>query len=148
MAIDAASAEAYAQPFPTAVNVEAITARNIVKRSIVVGPIIIAAAWFLSDGLGAFAATVGVIVIVLNFLLAGWLLSRAAKVSLQMYQVAATFGFFVRLGFVTLSMFGAAWLFDLDRVPLGIAAITAFIALLVLESIAMLRGARKDLEWS
>ena len=100
------------------------------------------------SGVGAFSAAIGVAVIAANFLLSGWLLSRAATVSMQVYHAAALFGFFIRLGFITASMFLAAFVFDVDRKALGAAAIVAFLALLVLESVAMLRGARKDLEWN
>jgi hypothetical protein len=123
-------------------------ARNIVLRVLVVGPVIIAAAWLLRGSLGAFSAAIGVAVIALNFLLSGWILSKAATVSMQAYHIAALFGFFVRLGFITISMLVAASLFEVDREALGVAAIAAFLILLVLESIAMLRGARKDMEWS
>jgi hypothetical protein len=148
MDFDAAAAEAYKQPFPVEANIEAIMARNIVLRVLVVGPVIIAAAWLLRGSLGAFSATIGVAVITLNFLLSGWLLSKAATVSMQAYHVAALFGFFVRLGFITISMLVTASLFEVDRRALGVAAIAAFLILLILESVAMLRGARKDLEWS
>jgi hypothetical protein len=148
MELDAAAAEAYKQPFPAEVNVEAIMARNIVLRVLVVGPVIIAAAWLLRGSLGAFSAAIGVAVIALNFLLSGWILSKAATVSMQAYHIAALFGFFVRLGFITISMLVAASLFEVDREALGVAAVAAFLILLVLESIAMLRGARKDMEWS
>jgi hypothetical protein len=87
-------------------------------------------------------------VIVVNFLLSGWVMSRAATVSMQLYHAAALFGFFLRLGFITVSMLIVANLFEVDRRALGIAAITAFMVLLVLESVATLRGARKELEWS
>ncbi|GMQ98018.1 MAG: hypothetical protein BMS9Abin17_0522 [Acidimicrobiia bacterium] len=148
MALDAASAEAYKAPFPDAVNVEALMARSIVQRVIAVGPAIVAVAWFWRGSLGASSAAIGVAVIAVNFLLSGWLLSRAATISMQAYHVAAVFGFFLRLGFITVSMFAVATLFEVDRRSLGIAAIAAFLVLLILESIAMLRGARKDLEWS
>ncbi|MEZ5175678.1 MAG: hypothetical protein R2823_05685 [Acidimicrobiia bacterium] len=148
MDFDAAAAEAYAKPFPVSVDIEAITARNIVKRALVVGPIIIAGAWLLTDSVGAVSAMLGVVIVVANFLLAGWLLSQAATVSMQTYHIAALFGFVLRMGFVALSMFAIAWVFEVDRPAMGIAAIVAFLALLVLEAVAMLRGARKDLEWS
>lgn len=148
MDFDPAAVEAYGKPFPVAVDVEAIMARNIVKRVLIVGPIIIGFVWLVRGQLGAFSAAIGVAVIAANFLLSGWLLSRAATVSLQVYHAAALFGFFIRLGFITASMFLAAFVFDVDRKALGVAAIVAFLVLLVLESLAMLRGARKDLEWN
>jgi hypothetical protein len=146
--IDPAAAEAYGKPFPVVVDVEAIMARNIVRRLFIVGPIIVGIAWLVRGQLGALSAAIGVAVIAANFLLSGWLLSRAATVSMQVYHAAALFGFFIRLGFITASMFLAAFIFDVDRKALGAAAIVAFLALLVLESVAMLRGARKDLEWN
>ena len=148
MDFDAASADAYAKPFPVAVDVEAIMARNIVKRSLVVGPLLVLVAWFFAGPIGAVSAAIGVGVVVANFLLAGWILSKAATISMQAYHVAALFGFIVRLGLITISMFAVAWMFDVDRVALGVSVVVSFLALLVLESIAMLRGARRDLEWN
>ena len=148
MDFDADTAAAYAKPFPVEVDIESIVARHIIKRGLVVGPIIVGIAWLLTDALGAISAAAGVLIVVLNFLLAGWLLSKAATVSMQTYHAVALFGFFVRMGFIALSMFAVAWIFDVDRQAMGVAAITAFLVLLVLESLATLRGERKDLEWS
>jgi hypothetical protein len=67
---------------------------------------------------------------------------------MQTYHAAALFGFFLRMGFIAVSMFAVAWIFEVDRRVMGLAAITAFLALLVLESLAIVRGERKDLEWS
>jgi len=148
MDFDVAAAEAYSQPFPVAIDVESLVARHIIKRALVVGPIIVVVAWLLTDPLGALSAAIGVGIVVVNFLIAGWILSRAAKVSMQTYHVAALFGFFLRMGFIALSMFGVAWIFEVDRRAMGVAAVAAFFALLTLEASAMLRGERKDLEWS
>lgn len=148
MDFDAAAAEAYRNPFPNEVNVEFIMAKNIVTRALFVAPLIIGTAWLWKGSLGAFSAAIGVAVILVNFLLAGWVMSRAATVSMQLYHAAALFGFFLRLGFITVSMLIVANLFEVDRRVLGVAAITAFMVLLVLESVATLRGARKELEWS
>jgi hypothetical protein len=148
MDFDASSAQAYTKPFPNEKPVESIIARYIVKRALVVGPIIVAAAWVISGQLAAISAAIGVVIVALNFLLSGWLLSRAATVSMQTYHAVALFGFFLRMGFIALSMFTVAWIFEVDRRAMGLAAIIAFMALLVLEASAMLRGARKELEWS
>ena len=148
MDFDADTAAAYGKPFPVAIDIESIVAKNIIKRALIVGPAIVAIAWVLTDAVGALSAAAGVLIVVLNFLLAGWLLSRAATVSMQTYHAVALFGFFLRMGFIALSMFAVAWIFEVDRQAMGIAAITAFMVLLVLESLATLRGERKDLEWS
>jgi peptidoglycan/LPS O-acetylase OafA/YrhL len=117
-------------------------------RALVVGPIIVVVAWMLTNAVGALSAAIGVLIVVANFLIAGWLLSKAATVSMQTYHAVALFGFFLRMGFIALSMFAVAWIFEVDRRAMGIAAITAFLGLLVLESLATLRGERKDLEWN
>ncbi len=148
MAFDAASAEAYKKPFPNPVDVEALMARNIVTRALFVAPLIIAVAWALRGSLGALSAAIGVAVIVVNFMLSGWVLSKAATVSMQAYHTAALFGFFLRLGFITVSMLAVAAVFEVDRRALGVAAVTAFLVLLILESYATLRGARRESEWN
>jgi hypothetical protein len=148
MDFDAASAEAYTKPFPVESDVEAVVARNIIRRGAVIGPIIVAIAWLVSGPVAAASAAAGVAIVLVNFLIAGWLLSRAATVSMQTYHAAALFGFFLRMGFIAVSMFAVAWIFEVDRRAMGLAAIAAFLALLVLESLAIVRGERKDLEWS
>lgn len=148
MDFDAAAADAYTKPFPVESNVESTVARNIIKRAAIIGPIIVAIAWFVSGTVAAASAAAGVAIVLVNFLIAGWLLSRAATVSMQTYHAAALFGFFLRMGFIAISMFAVAWIFEVDRRAMGLAAITAFLALLVLESLAVIRGERKDLEWS
>jgi hypothetical protein len=67
---------------------------------------------------------------------------------MQAYHAVALFGFFIRMGFVALSMLTVAWLFDVDRRAMGLAVVTAFLALLVLEAVAVARGQRKESEWS
>lgn len=148
MDFDAASAEAYTKPFPVQVDVESAMALNIIKPALIVGPLIVVFAWLVSDLAAALSAAAGVLIVVLNFLLAGWLLSRAATVSMQTYHAVALFGFFIRMGFIALSMFAVAWVFEVDRRAMGVAAIVAFLGLLVIESLAVVRGARKELEWS
>jgi len=148
MGFDADTAAARLHPVPVASPVESILAGHIISRVLVVGPLIVIVAWLLSGPSAAWSAAIGVGIVVANFLLAGWLLSRAATVSLQAYHAVALFGFFIRMGFVALSMLAVAWLIDVDRRAMGLAVVTAFLALLVLEAVAIARGRRKDMEWS
>lgn len=138
----------YGAPVAGSAPVEAIIGRAIAKRVVVVGPVIVVAAWLLRDGLGAISAAVGVSVVVANFILSGLIMSRAARVSLQVYHAAALFGFVVRLGLITLSMLLVASVFEVDRPAMGIAAVVAYLALLSWEAWAVTNGARKDLEWT
>lgn len=135
-------------PVPEQRPVEAMMAGHIVRRGIVLGPLLVAAFWLAAGPASAIAAAIGVAVVMANFWLGGWILSRAAMVSLSLYHAAALFGFFVRLGLITGSMFLVAWLFDIDRTSFGIAAVGSYVVLLTLEARAVLRGARKEFEWT
>ena len=130
--------------------VEAMHGRNIARRAIVVGPLIIAAFVVLRGVEGGAAAGIGVLVVVANFALAGVLLTRAATISATFYHAAALFGFFIRLGLITAAMLLIAWVVDVDRLAMGLAAVIGYLVLLTLEAWAVLRGddRKEELEWT
>lgn len=136
------------KPVPDERPVEAIIAHNTARRAIVVGPLVVVLFWALRGPEGAIAAAIGVAIVALNFELGGRVLSRAAAHSVDMYHAAALFGFLLRLGLITVSMLLVAWLFDVDRVAFGIAAVGSYVVLLVLETRAVLNGSRKELDWT
>jgi len=130
------------------VDIEAALARQIVKRTLVVGPIAVAIAWLIRGPDGALAAVLGVAIVVGNFVLSGWLLSRALKISLPVYHAAALFGFLLRLALIAGAMFAAAALLDLDRYAMGIAAVGSYLVLLTLEAVAMTKKTEREPEWT
>ncbi len=140
--------EAYNRPSVVAAPIEAVIGRKMALRAWWIGPLIVAGAWALRGFDGAWAAAVGVAIVVANFILAGELLSRAARVSLKVYHAAALLGFFARLGFITVSMFVVASVVEMDRPAMGVAAVVAYMALLSLEAWALINGERRELEWS
>ncbi len=97
---------------------------------------------------GAIAALVGVAIVVGNFLLGGWIMSRAARVSMNLYHAAALFGFLIRLGLITVTMLIIANVTDLDRMAMGISVVVSYLVLLSWEAVAVMNGAERDLEWS
>ena len=97
---------------------------------------------------GAVAALVGVAIVVGNFLLGGYIMARAARVSMNMYHAAALFGFLIRLGLITASMLIIANVTDLDRMAMGISVVVSYLVLLSWEAVAVMNGAERDLEWS
>ena len=113
-----------------------------------VGPILVAIFWITRGGDGAIAAAFGVVLVVANFLLAGAMLSVAAKISLALYQATALFGFFLRLGLLTLTVMVVLRFTDLDRLAFGLATVAAYIVLLAWETVAVARGGEKELEWT
>lgn len=135
-------------PVPDERPIEAIISRHIAKRGLVVAPILALIFGILQGWPGAAAALVGVAIVVANFLLGGYLMSRAARVSMNMYHAAALFGFLIRLGLITVSMLIIANVTDLDRMAMGISVVVSYLVLLSWEAVAMMNGAERDLEWS
>jgi hypothetical protein len=93
------------------------------------------------------AAAVAVGVISGNFLLGGFAMSAALRISLTMYHVAALVGFAVRLGLISLTMLVIARSFDIDRLAFGLSSVASYMVLVVLEAIAVARGDEKELSW-
>ncbi|MGA7270273.1 MAG: hypothetical protein WB239_04300 [Acidimicrobiia bacterium] len=140
--------ENHQAPVAGGVPVESILSRHIVARAVWVAPVVVGAFWLLRGGAGAVAALIGVAIVVGNFLLAGLVLSISARISLAVYHAAALFGFFVRLGLITLTMFLVARLVeDLDRLAFGISAVVVYLVLLTWETVAVAQGRERNLDW-
>lgn len=129
-------------------DVEAILAFHTVRRGLVIGPLAVTVAWLFRGTTGAIGAAIGVVLIILNLLVSGAVLSIAARISLAAYHAAALFGFLLRLIAITVSMLLIARLFEIDRIAFGIAAIVTYLVLLTLEATAIARGKEKELEWT
>jgi hypothetical protein len=136
------------EPVPQQVDVEAVLGWHTARRAIWVLPILAAAFWLFGGPDAALAAAVGVVIVAVNFWLAGVVLSRSARISLSLYHAAALFGFFLRLGLIMVTMFVVARVFDLDKAGLGISAVVSYLTLLSWEALAVAKGAERELEWS
>lgn len=145
---DRMDASAMHRPSPDARPIEAIIGKNIAKRSLVVAPILIAISAITGGWLGAVSAAIGVAIVVANFVVGGYILATAAGVSLSMYHAAALFGFFIRLGLITLTMVLVVSVADIDRVAMGVSAVVSYLVLLSLEAVAVVKGAERELEWT
>lgn len=130
----------------TAPDIEAILARHTVRRAVLVGPAAVAVLGVTRGVDGGIAAAIGVGIVVANFLVSGFALSAAARISLNLYHAAALVGFVLRLLLITLVMVVVARQFDIDRLAFGVAAVATYLVLLVLEAVAVARGKEKDLE--
>jgi len=136
------------KPAPDERPIEAIIGKNIAKRSLFVAPVLALIFGLLQGWPGVVAALVGVTIVVANFLLGGYIMASAARVSLNLYHAAALFGFVIRLGLITVSMLIIANVTDLDRMALGMSVIVSYLVLLSWEAVAIVNGAERDLEWS
>src|SRR5919106_5895226 len=122
------------------VAVESIIARHIVARAMYVAPALIAVFWLTRAWDGAWSAASGVGLVVVNFLLAGAILSISAKISLAVYHAAALIGFFLRLGLMVFTVLLIAQFLPIDRIAFGISAVAAYLVLLSWEAVAVSKG--------
>jgi len=130
------------------VGVESVMARHTVARAIYVAPVLIMIFALTGGWQGAWSAALGVAVVVANFLLAGALLSISARISLQAYHAAALFGFFLRLLLFVGAVYVISEAVEVDRLAFGITAVVSYLALLVLEAVAVARGKERELTWT
>jgi hypothetical protein len=129
-------------------DVEATIAKHTAQRAVFLGPVILAVFWVTRGVDGLIAAAIGLAIVVGNFLLAGVMLSLALRVSLSLYHAAALFGFFLRLGLITVAVLIISRLVELDRLALGVTVVVAYLGLLTWEAIAVTKGAERELEWT
>lgn len=127
--------------------VESILARHTVVRAVYVAPVLIAIFWLTRGWDGAWSAALGVAIVVVNFLLAGAILSISAKISLAVYHAAALFGFFLRLGLMVSTVLLLAQVLPIDRIAFGISAVAAYLVLLSWEAVAISKGRERNLDW-
>ncbi len=128
--------------------IELVLARHMVGRAIWVGPAILLIFWLLRGPLGAASAGLGLAVVIVNFFLAGALLSFGMRISLGMYHAAALIGFFLRLGLITGTMLVVVRSIDIDRIAFGISTVAGYLVLLSLEAVAVARGHERELDWA
>lgn len=131
------------RPSAETLPVEAIMSRNMVKRAVWVAPVLMIIFGVASGVSGAVAAGVGVAIVVVNFLIGGWIMSTAAAVSLTLYHAAALFGFFIRLGLITMAMLLIASVTDIDRTAMGVSAVVSYLTLLSLEAVSVVKSVEK-----
>jgi len=120
--------------------VELQMARSIVRRTVVVGPVMLLIFGLWRGVGGLVAAAVGVAIVSGYYLLTGSMLSWLARVSLGAYHAGALLGFILRLGLIAATMWAVISLFEIDRTALGLAVIATYVGLLVWEAAALGRN--------
>jgi hypothetical protein len=99
-----------------------------------------------AGGLGVgVSAALGIALAVSNFAVAGTSLAWAAGISLTAIQVVALGGFMVRLGVILGLMFALKTLSWFSPLAFGLAIVPGTLALLIYESILVLKGLGRDL---
>lgn len=108
-------------------------ARDLVRRGLIVAPLLILACGALWGIDGAASSAYAIVLVLANFLLAAGLITWSARISLGVLMGAVLFGYLLRLGLIFLAVYlvkDAGWV---ERVPLGFTIIVTHLGLLVWE---------------
>ena len=129
------------------VPVEEIIALHTIARATYLVPVVIGLAWLLRGGDGAFAALIGLVVVVIDLWLAGKIVSLAIRHSFTMYHAAALAGFVLRMALIAGTMLLVVRFVEIDRVAFGISVAVSYLVLVTWEAISVMRGGERNLDW-
>lgn len=113
--------------------VELQVSTDMIKRGLVVAPVIIGLSALVWGSAGAWSAAFAIGLVLVNFLLSAVLISTTAKISLGLMMGATLFGYLVRLGLILLAVLlvkDAGWI---SRPALGATIIVTHLGLLLWE---------------
>ena len=77
---------------------EVVVSRDMVRRGLIVAPVIIAICAVIWGGDGAWSSAYGIALILINFTIASGLIAWSARISLALLMGAVLFGYLLRLG--------------------------------------------------
>ena len=112
---------------------EVSVTKDMVKRGLIVAPLIIAVCGFIWGMNGEYSAAYGVAIVLVNFGLAAGLVAMTARISLGLMMGAVLFGYLVRLGLILLAVLlvkDTGWI---SLPALGATIIVTHLGLLVWE---------------
>jgi len=107
--------------------------RDLIRRGVIVAPLIVAACWLVWGNGGALSGAYAVAIVLLNCALAALLIAFTSRISLRLMMGAILFGYLVRLGLIFLAVFvvkDASWI---SLPALGATIIVTHLGLLVWE---------------
>lgn len=112
---------------------EVSVTKDMIKRGLIVAPLIIAVCGFIWGMNGAYSAAYGIAIVLVNFGLAAGLVAVTARISLGLMMGAVLFGYLVRLGLILLAVLlvkDTGWI---SLPALGATIIVTHLGLLVWE---------------
>jgi cytosine/uracil/thiamine/allantoin permease len=113
--------------------VEVEVTLDMVKRGLMVAPLIVFVCAIVWDGAGAWSAAFAIGLVLVNFALSALLISSTAKISLGLMMGATLFGYLIRLGLIMLAVLlvkDASWI---SLPALGATIIVTHLGLLIWE---------------
>jgi hypothetical protein len=114
--------------------VEQEVAWDLIRRAVLVAPVLMAAGGLGWGVHGAASAGYAVALVVANFALSASLLAWAARVSLAVLMAAALGGYLVRLGLVTVAVLAVIHQPWVEVIPLAFTLVITHLGLLVWET--------------
>jgi hypothetical protein len=113
--------------------VEVKVSADMVKRGLIVAPLLVGIAALIWGADGAWSAAFAIALVLVNFLLSAALISYTAKISLGLMMGATLFGYLIRLGLIMLAVLlvkDASWI---SLPALGATIIVTHLGLLLWE---------------
>ena len=112
---------------------EAALARDIIKRGLIVAPILIGVCAIVWGANGAYSCAYAFAIVFCNFGLAAALVAYAARISYAFMMASMLFGYLLRLALVAVAVFVVRNLTWVELLPLGLTIIFAHLGLLFWE---------------
>lgn len=112
---------------------EVSVSNDMVKRGVLVAPLLIAVCGLIWGMDGAFSSAYAIAIVLVNFAMAAGIVAFTAKISLRVMMAAVLFGYLVRLGLIFLAVYlvkDAGWI---SLPALGATIIFTHLGLLVWE---------------
>lgn len=108
-------------------------AGDMARRALPLAPVVVLLAALPWGVDGALSAAFAIVVVVVNFLLAAWMLAAASRIGYGLLMAAAMLGYLVRIGLIGLAVWAvkdATWV---EPLPLGLTLIVTHLGLLLWE---------------
>jgi hypothetical protein len=112
---------------------EQAVAWDIAKRAIPASPVLVGLAALAWGAAGAASAAYAIAIVVVNFVLAAWVLATAARIGETLLMAAALFGFLLRLALVSAAVLLVADAGWVEPLALGLTLVVTHLGLLVWE---------------
>jgi hypothetical protein len=112
---------------------EVAVTKDMVRRGLIVAPLLIAICGFIWGLNGAYSSAYGIAIVLVNFALAAIIVAYTARISLGLMMGAVLFGYLVRLGLIFLAVLLVKDLSWISLPALGTTIIVTHLGLLFWE---------------
>jgi hypothetical protein len=113
---------------------EVEVSKHLVRHGLILGPALVLLSGLIWGIDGALSSAFAVGLVLVNFLLAAFLLARAARISLTMVMVAALGGFALRMGIILAAILLVKEQGWVELLPLAITLLVTHLGLLLWET--------------